>query len=108
MRVREGVCGVLCVRLYEAVCGVFYVYYNIHFGLNSILYLPLSLSVGKTKVLEVLSDTLTLLNERGQMEENKTSYRVINPKAITMGQLFGQFDPVSHEWTDGVVANTFR
>ncbi len=65
-------------------------------------------NTGKTKVLEVLADTLTLLNERGQMEENKTGYRVINPKAVTMGQLFGQFDPVSHEWTDGVVANTFR
>lgn len=65
-------------------------------------------AAGKTKVLEVLSDTLTLLNERGHMEEHRTIYRVINPKAITMGQLFGQFDPVSHEWTDGVVANTFR
>ena len=63
---------------------------------------------GKTKILEVLADTLTLLNERGQMDEYKTGYRVINPKAVTMGQLFGQFDPVSHEWTDGVVANTFR
>ena len=63
---------------------------------------------GKTKILEVLCDTLSLLNERGQMDEYKTMYRVVNPKAITMGQLFGQFDPVSHEWTDGVVANTFR
>ena len=61
----------------------------------------------KTKVIEVLADSLTLMCERGY-EEEKVWYRVINPKSITMGQLFGQFDPVSHEWTDGVCANTFR
>lgn len=51
---------------------------------------------GKTKVLHVLADTLTLMNERGNGEE-KVIFRTLNPKSITMGQLFGQFDLVSHE-----------
>ncbi|XP_029291775.1 dynein heavy chain 12, axonemal [Cottoperca gobio] len=63
---------------------------------------------GKTKVLHVLADTLTLMNERGNGEEEKIIYMTLNPKSITIGQLFGQFDLVSHEWTDGIVANTFR
>ncbi|XP_025071356.1 dynein heavy chain 12, axonemal, partial [Alligator sinensis] len=63
---------------------------------------------GKTKVLHVLADTLSLMNERGYGEEEKVIFRTVNPKSITMGQLFGQFDLVSHEWTDGIVANTFR
>ena len=52
---------------------------------------------GKTMVIQVLAETLTLLNELEQMDEYKTIYKVVNPKSVTMGELFGQFDPVSHE-----------
>ncbi|XP_059139620.1 dynein axonemal heavy chain 3-like isoform X2 [Physella acuta] len=63
---------------------------------------------GKTQAYQVLADTLGDLMDSKLYEEFRTVYRIINPKAITMGQLYGCFDPVSHEWSDGVLANTFR
>lgn len=54
---------------------------------------------GKTTILRVLAATLSLMKERGYGEEEKVVFRTVNPKSITMGQLFGQFDLVSHEVT---------
>lgn len=63
---------------------------------------------GKSMTLKILSESLTLMEERNQPGGCACTYKVLNPKAVTMGQLYGAFDPVSYEWTDGIVATIFR
>lgn len=62
---------------------------------------------GKSSCYLVLADALTALS-KNYPEFLAAQFKVINPKSITMGQLYGQFDPISHEWTDGVLATSFR
>eukprot|EP00741_Cyanophora_paradoxa_P007767 tig00001206_g7515.t1 len=61
---------------------------------------------GKSANYKVLTHAMSHIKDHPDFQ--KVRYHVINPKSITMGQLYGQFDPVSHEWTDGVLANTVR
>ena len=65
---------------------------------------------GKSSAWKVLGDVLGLLKDRFPDDSRwaKVIPIIQNPKSITMGQLYGQFDPVSHEWTDGVLAINYR
>jgi len=62
----------------------------------------------KTESWRVLSLALGDLAEQGLMGEKAVRTCVINPKAQPQRQLYGAEDPVSKEWSDGVLAVYYR
>lgn len=64
---------------------------------------------GKSKAMEVLAGALSDLKEKGAMADaRKTIINRLNPKSVTMGQLYGKSDEVSHDWQDGVLPVLYR
>ncbi|XP_065895241.1 dynein axonemal heavy chain 1-like isoform X2 [Dysidea avara] len=66
---------------------------------------------GKTRCYEVLKAALTSLKGKftaGGVPFEVVHTYVLNPKSITMGQLYGEFDPLTHEWTDGILSSLIR
>ncbi len=63
---------------------------------------------GKTTCYEVLADALTDLAMSGTANEQKVQTFVVNPKSITINQLFGFADAITKEWTEGIFAYIFK
>uniref|UniRef100_T1GG08 ATPase dynein-related AAA domain-containing protein n=1 Tax=Megaselia scalaris TaxID=36166 RepID=T1GG08_MEGSC len=61
---------------------------------------------GKTTCYRILAEVL--LYKRCSHFETLAIYTIINPKAFTLGPLYGQCDQVSHEWNDGILAVSYR
>ncbi len=53
---------------------------------------------------------MTEIRHRNSPDERfqKVKTCVLNPKSITMGELYGEVNPISQEWTDGLASKIMR
>lgn len=49
-----------------------------------------------------------LFSSQNTLKRGKVDTFVINPKCVSLGELFGQTDPITMEWSDGLLASAVR
>lgn len=80
--------------------------FNIRFGATLVGFG----ATGKTSVYRILAALMTNLRKAGSNnpEFQKVRYKVLNPKSIRMGELYGEFSPLTQEWHDGLASSIMR
>ncbi|XP_046489725.1 dynein axonemal heavy chain 6 [Neodiprion pinetum] len=65
---------------------------------------------GKTTVLKTLCDTLTRLYQNGVIGQHFQPVHMytLNPKSVTIGELYGEVNTLSNEWHDGLLGIIVR
>ncbi|CAF4716798.1 unnamed protein product [Rotaria socialis] len=81
--------------------------YETHHSRHSVMLVGKTLS-GKTTTWKLLKYSLTTLNKQGLNEYNKVVEYPINPKAVSLGELYGQFNLATNEWNDGILSTIMR
>ena len=66
---------------------------------------------GKTSCYEVLAESISSLRKEKNspdMRYQTVRREVLNPKSISMGELYGEVNPISQEWRDGLASKIMR
>ena len=80
--------------------------FNIRFGATIVG----PAGTGKSSCYRMLANLMINLREKGSPNQDfqKVRFQILNPKAITMGELYGEFHPLTQEWHDGLASSIMR
>jgi len=67
-------------------------------------------SGGKSTIFRILAAIMTSLRIKGSTNDvyQPVVFEILNPKCIRMGELYGEFHPLTQEWTDGLASTMMR
>ncbi|XP_026545523.1 dynein heavy chain 2, axonemal-like [Notechis scutatus] len=63
---------------------------------------------GKTITWKALQATLCSLHRAGDAAFNLVRDYPLNPKAVSLGELYGEYNLSTNEWTDGILSSVMR
>nr|XP_048689619.1 dynein axonemal heavy chain 2 isoform X1 [Caretta caretta] len=63
---------------------------------------------GKTVTWRTLQATMSALCRSGDTSYNLVRDFPLNPKAVSLGELYGEYDLSTNEWTDGILSSVMR
>lgn len=65
---------------------------------------------GKSECYKTLRDALNLLHQINPEDtaQQAVTSSCLNPKSISLGELYGAYNPVSNDWKDGVASTLVR
>lgn len=80
--------------------------FNIRFGAT----LVGPAGTGKSTCYRILAALMVNLREKGSQNSDfqKVKIRILNPKCISMGELYGEFSVLTQEWHDGLASSIMR
>jgi dynein heavy chain len=80
--------------------------FNVRFG----VMLVGPTGAGKTTCYKVLEHVMNSLRIKGSKDDRFQLVKkiILNPKAISMGELYGEVNAISQEWHDGLASKLMR
>ncbi|KAG5317386.1 DYH2 protein, partial [Pseudoatta argentina] len=65
-------------------------------------------NTAKTATWKILQNTMTTMKSDGKPGFNTVRVHPINPKALSLGELYGEYNLSTGEWLDGVISSIMR
>lgn len=65
-------------------------------------------NTAKTAAWKILQNTMTTMKSDGKPGFNTVHVHAINPKALSLGELYGEYNLSTGEWLDGVISSIMR